>query len=74
MGSAAVTPRPGLLRPRIDVRRHEAVKASDRVALFRQLRTMFSAGTPIHESLLVAAQQSESRRLEVARDLRRVGT
>lgn len=64
MGSAAVTPRPGLLRPRIDVRRHEAVKASDRVALFRQLRTMFSAGTPIHESLLVAAQQSESRRLE----------
>ena len=57
-------PRKSLLRPRIDVRRHDPIKPVDRVALFRQLRTMFCAGTPIHESLIVSAQQSESRRLE----------
>ena len=68
--SAPAVPRASVLRPRIDVRRHDPIKAVDRVALFRQLRTMFCAGTPIHESLLVSAEQSESRRLEqVMRDV-----
>ena len=53
-----------LLAPRIETRRHERVKAPDKVALFRQLRTMFSAGTPIHEALVVSAGQTESKQLE----------
>ena len=70
MATATALPRARILRPRIDVRRHDAIKAHDRVALFRQLRTMFSAGTPIHESLVVTAEQTESRNLEaVMRDV-----
>ncbi len=70
MATAPALPRPSIFRPRIDVRRHDGIKASDRVALFRQLRTMFCAGTPIHESLVVASEQTESRRMEaVMRDI-----
>ena len=61
-----------LLKPRIDVRRHSCIKAVDQIALFRQLRTMFAAGTPIPEALQVAAVQTESRRLAVV--MRNVST
>ena len=47
-------------RPRVDRRAHKASKPDDVLAFFRQLATLFNAGTPIHEALSIGASQCQS--------------
>ena len=53
----------GFFKPRISTKRHEKATLADILAFFRQLNTLFSAGTPIYESILIAAEQTESKKL-----------
>ena len=39
---------------------HKAIKSEDKLRFFQQLTTLFSAGTPLLESLWVSSQQSQS--------------
>jgi type IV pilus assembly protein PilC len=53
----------GFFRPRIATKQHDKVALADILAFFRQLNTLFSAGTPIYESILISSEQTESRKL-----------
>jgi type IV pilus assembly protein PilC len=53
----------GFFKPRIATKQHEKATLADILAFFRQLNTLFSAGTPIYESILIAADQTESKKL-----------
>lgn len=52
-----------LFRPRVHSKSHKRVRSEDKLSFFRQLATLFDAGTPIHESLSITARQSESQDL-----------
>jgi len=54
----------GPFKPRVASKKHEKCKLPDVLAFFRQLNTLFSAGTPLYESILIAADQTESIKLE----------
>ncbi len=55
-------------RARVSSKRHARVTTDDRVALFQQLATLISSGTPLLESIQVCAQQSESTKLQETLD------
>jgi type IV pilus assembly protein PilC len=57
VSSAAAT---GLFKPRVSVTRHRAAKLQDVLSFFRQLNTLFRAGTPLYQGLLIASEQTES--------------
>ncbi|GJM22984.1 MAG: phytochrome sensor protein [Planctomycetota bacterium] len=47
-------------RPRVNRRVHKSAKPADVLAFFRQLATLFNAGTPIHEAISISASQCQS--------------
>ena len=53
----------GFFKPRVSTKQHEKVALGDILAFFRQLNTLFSAGTPIYESILISSEQTESKKL-----------
>ncbi|GJM22066.1 MAG: type II secretion system protein F [Planctomycetota bacterium] len=59
----ATLPNPGFLRPRVTAKMHPKVTSPDLLAFFQQLSTLFGAGTPIYEALIIAAAQTQSQRL-----------
>lgn len=60
------------MKPRVADKLHPKVLGTDILAFFQQLATLFRAGTPIHEALVIAAGQSASRQLQdVIRDIAR---
>jgi type IV pilus assembly protein PilC len=48
---------------RISSKMHKGIKSEDKLRFFQQLTTLFAAGTPLLESLWIAAQQSQSNRM-----------
>jgi len=54
----------GPFKPRVASKKHDKCKLPDVLAFFRQLNTLFSAGTPLYESILISADQTESKGLE----------
>lgn len=54
----------GFLKPRVANKMHKSVTSEDQIAFFRQLCTLFRAGTPLLEALNIAGMQSESIRLQ----------
>jgi len=55
----------GFFKPRITSKTHPKVTSADLLAFFQQLSTLFGAGTPIYEALVIAATQTQSSRLAV---------
>ncbi len=53
-----------MFKPRVSHKMHEKCQLADILAFFRQLNTLFNAGTPIYESILIAAEQTESKKLQ----------
>lgn len=60
MAVAAGRSKPGFLAPRVAIKRHKAAKLQDVLSFFRQLTTLFRAGTPLYQGLLIASEQTES--------------
>ena len=54
----------GFFKPRVSSKLHPKVTGQDTIAFFQQLSTLFRAGTPLLESLHIAAMQTESSRLQ----------
>jgi type II secretory pathway component PulF len=54
-----------MFRPRVAAKQHAKIKRQDVIAFFRQLCTVFNAGTPLWEGLQVAATQTESTDLAI---------
>jgi len=50
----------GMFKPRVSVTRHRAAKLQDVLSFFRQLNTLFRAGTPLYQGLHIASEQTES--------------
>lgn len=50
---------------RISSKLHPGIKGEDKVQFFQQLTTLFAAGTPLLEGLRIAAQQSQSKKMQV---------
>lgn len=57
MSNAAAS---GMFKPRIAITRHRAAKLQDVLSFFRQLNTLFRAGTPLYQGLKIASDQTES--------------
>ena len=53
----------GYIKPRVSISKHEKIQLQDKLAFFRQLNTLFSAGTPLYDALVIASEQTESRGL-----------
>lgn len=53
----------GFIKPRVTISKHEKIQLPDKLAFFRQLNTLFTAGTPLYDALTIAAEQTESRGL-----------
>lgn len=53
----------GLFSPRINAKMHQKVQDQDVLAFFQQLSTLFRAGTPIYEAIVIAGQQCQSEKL-----------
>ncbi len=53
----------GFIRPRVTSSKHDKIQLADKLAFFRQMNTLFSAGTPLYDSLLIASEQTESKGL-----------
>lgn len=53
----------GFIRPRVSISKHEKIQLPDKLAFFRQLNTLFTAGTPLYDALVIAAEQTESKGL-----------
>lgn len=53
----------GLLKPRINAKKHPKVQDADVLAFFQQMSTLFRAGTPIYEAIVIAGQQCQSEKL-----------
>ena len=52
-----------MFKPRVSNKMHEKCQLGDILAFFRQLNTLFNAGTPIYESIKIASTQTESKKL-----------
>ena len=63
--SAATQNATGFLKPRVDSKMHPKVQPNDILSFFRQLSTLFSAGTPIYEALVISATQTQSQKLSL---------
>jgi type IV pilus assembly protein PilC len=50
----------GFLKPRVDSKTHKKVSDDDILAFFQQLSTLFRAGTPIYEALIISSDQCQS--------------
>jgi type IV pilus assembly protein PilC len=48
------------LKARVETRPHVKIRRVDLLAFFQQLSTMFCAGTPLHDALCIASEQSQS--------------
>ncbi|MBL7009214.1 MAG: type II secretion system F family protein [Planctomycetes bacterium] len=55
----------GWFLPRISDPTHDKVTLGDKLSFFRQLSTLFRAGTPLYQALVIASDQSESKQLTV---------
>jgi len=64
MAEEVVFTGPGaMFKPRVANKMHDKCLLGDILAFFRQLNTLFNAGTPIYEAILIAASQTESKKL-----------
>ncbi len=62
--AAAVTPTgQGLWKPRVTNKMHPNIQNEDILAFFQQLSTLFRAGTPIHDAIVMSAEQTQSEKL-----------
>lgn len=52
------------MKPRVTSKMHPKVEGADILAFFQQLATLFRAGTPIHDALLISSGQSQSIELQ----------
>lgn len=52
------------MKPRVSSKMHPKVEGADILAFFQQLSTLFRAGTPIHDALIIASGQSQSTQLQ----------
>lgn len=52
------------MKPRVSSKMHPKVESADILAFFQQLATLFRAGTPIYDALIIAAGQSQSAELQ----------
>lgn len=52
------------MKPRVSSKMHPKVEGADILAFFQQLSTLFRAGTPIHDALIIASGQSQSIELQ----------
>jgi type IV pilus assembly protein PilC len=59
---------PGLFKPRVSNKTHAKVENIDILAFFQQLATLFRAGTPIYEAIVISAEQSPSDQLKAVID------
>jgi len=50
---------------RTSAKQHPRIKGEDKLRFFQQLTTLFAAGTPLLEALLIASAQSQSQRMQV---------
>ena len=53
----------GLWKPRVTNKMHPKVENVDILAFFQQLSTLFRAGTPIHDAIVMSAEQTQSEKL-----------
>lgn len=53
----------GLFKPRVSSKMHPKVKGEDILAFFQQLSTLFRAGTPIYDAIVIASEQTQSTAL-----------
>jgi type IV pilus assembly protein PilC len=53
------------LKPRVNQKMHKSVDTADIQAFFAQLATLFRAGTPIHDAIVIASEQCQSVPLRV---------
>jgi type IV pilus assembly protein PilC len=53
----------GFIRPRVSITKHEKILLPDKLAFFRQMNTLFTAGTPLYDALVIASEQTESKGL-----------
>ena len=51
---------------RISSKLHPRIKGEDKLQFFQQLTTLLAAGTPLMEALRIAAQQSQSKKMQAA--------
>jgi len=54
----------GFFKPRVTDKVHAKITSDDQLAFFSQLSTLFRAGTPIYEALVISAGQSQSTKLK----------
>jgi type IV pilus assembly protein PilC len=68
----ANSPHSGFWKPRVTNKMHPGILNEDILAFFQQLSTLFRAGTPIHDAILMAADQTQSEKLKgIIRDIAR---
>jgi len=63
MSPVAVTTFSGLWKPRVTNKMHPKIQSFDILAFFQQLSTLFRAGTPIYDAIVMSAEQSQSIKL-----------
>ncbi len=63
--SAAINSGKGLWKPRVTNKMHPKVESQDILAFFQQLSTLFRAGTPIYDAIVMSSEQTQSDKLRV---------
>lgn len=63
--SAAIQPTQGLWKPRVANKMHPNILGQDILAFFQQLSTLFRAGTPIYDAIVMSSEQTQSEKLRV---------
>ena len=51
------------LKPRVNQKLHPKIESADIQAFFAQLATLFRAGTPIHDAIVISGEQCQSSQL-----------
>jgi len=64
MPVAPTIPTSGLMKPRVSSKVHPKVEDVDILAFFQQLATLFRAGTPIYEAIVISGDQCQSEELK----------
>ena len=55
----------GFLKPRVTNKMHPGVQNADILAFFQQLSTLFRAGTPIYDAIVMSSEQTQSEKLRL---------
>ena len=49
---------------RISNKQHKGIKADDKMQFFRHLTTLFAAGTPLLDALVISTRQTQSSKMQ----------